>query len=69
VGRESGCRRTKGCILLSSDKVRDITVLSALRRCCCLCVCVCVRACVRVCVRAPTFSGGEQGTDGRTGGV
>lgn len=42
MGRESGCCRPKGCVLLSSDEVRDITVLSA--GCCCCCVCVSVRA-------------------------
>ena len=41
MGREPGCSQTKGCVLLSSDEVRDITVLSALRRYCCY---VCARA-------------------------
>ena len=57
VGRESGCSRTKGCVLLSSDEVRGITVLSALRRYCC---CVCARS--NVFFR-------RAGADGRTGGV
>ena len=44
--------------LLSSDEVRDITVLGALRRCCCfVCVCVCARA------RAVFF---RRAGDGRT---